>query len=81
MSVSPRDLLTQGKALPVSERLEVIRELAASLDAEDSFWLGDEWAEVLDRREASLDDGSAKCVPWEDVERSLAERIQRHVDG
>jgi hypothetical protein len=51
------------------------------LDAEESFWLGDEWAETLDRRETSLDDGSAKCVSWEDVERRLAERIQRHVDG
>ncbi|MBX3451826.1 MAG: addiction module protein [Planctomycetaceae bacterium] len=81
MSVSPRDLLTQGKTLSVPERLDVIRELAASLDAEESFWLGDEWAETLDRRETSLDDGSAKCVSWEDVERRLAERIQRHVDG
>lgn len=41
MSVSPRDLLSQGKSLPVAERLEVIRELAASLEAEESFWLSD----------------------------------------
>lgn len=80
MSVSPRELLTQGKMLSVPERIEVIRELAASLEAEESFWLSDEWAETLNRRECSLDDGSAKSVPWEDVERRMAERIQRHVD-
>ena len=81
MTVSPRDLFTQGKTLSAPERLEVIRELAASLDAEESFWLSDEWAETLDRREAGLNDGLAKSMPWEDVERRLAERIQRHVDG
>lgn len=79
MSVSPRELLTQGKMLSAPERIEVIRELAASLEAEESFWLSDEWAETLNRRESSLDDGSARSVPWEDVERRMAERIQRHV--
>lgn len=75
------ELLVQGKSLPIHERLEVIRELAASLDTDDSFWLSDEWAETLTRRAAEMDADPSKVVPWADVERRLAERIRRHVDG
>jgi len=81
MSNLQLDLLTQGKSLPVPERLEVIRELAASLEAESSFWLSDEWAETLDRRAAELDADPSRAAPWADVERRLAERIRRHVAG
>lgn len=81
MPDSPSHILAQGKSLPVHERLEVIRALAESLDADESFWLNQEWAETLDRRAAEMDADSSKSVPWADVERRLAARIQQHVDG
>jgi hypothetical protein len=37
MTRTQLDLLAQGKTLPVPDRLEVIRELAASLDVDESF--------------------------------------------
>jgi putative addiction module component (TIGR02574 family) len=76
------ELLSSVKSLPVPERLAMIRELAASLETEDSFWLSDEWAVTLDRRSAELDAADpSRRVPWADVEHRLAERIRRHVDG
>jgi putative addiction module component (TIGR02574 family) len=81
MTATQRELLAQGKSLPVPERLEVIRELAASLEADASFWLSDNWGETLDRRAAELDADSSRGVPWSDVERRLAERIRSHVAG
>lgn len=39
MSTSQADVLSQGRLLPHDERLEVIRELAASLEEDQSFWL------------------------------------------
>lgn len=80
MSKLSHDLLTQGKALPVPERLEVIRELAASLEADESFWLSEEWAQTLDQRAADLDADPSGVVPWADVERRIAERIRRYVE-
>jgi putative addiction module component (TIGR02574 family) len=81
MTQAQLDWLSQAKDLPVPERLEVIRALAATFEAEDSFWLSDEWAATLDRRAAELDADPSRAVPWADVERRLAERIRRHVAG
>ena len=81
MSQEQLELVAKGKTLPVPERLEVIRELAASLDADDSFWLSDDWAETLRRRGSELDAASSQAVSWEEVDRRLDERIRRHVEG
>ncbi len=81
LTVPQAELLAQGKTLPFPERLEVIRELAASLDVEESFWLSNEWADTLTRRAAELEADPSKAVPWEEVERRLAERVRRHLDG
>lgn len=66
--------------LPFKERLEVIRQLAATLNQEQSFWLEDEWADVLEQREAELHAGRVQGVPWAAVEEGLLKRIQRHID-
>lgn len=81
MTNSQSEILVRGKSLPIHERLEVIRELAASLDKDESFWLSDEWAATLARRAAEMDADPSKAVPLADVEQRLAERIRRHVDG
>ena len=34
----------------------------------------------IDRRAASVDDGSAELMPWEDVKRRTRERLARSFD-
>jgi putative addiction module component (TIGR02574 family) len=81
MSDAQLELVAKGRTLTVAERLAVIRELASSLEGEDSFWLSDEWAATLDRRASELDADRSLAVPWEDVDRRLDARIRRHVEG
>jgi len=81
MSDALLEVVAKGKSLPMPDRIAAIRELAASLDVDESFWLSDDWDSILDRRASELDHDPSRAVPWTDVDRRLEERVRRHVDG
>jgi putative addiction module component (TIGR02574 family) len=81
MSDALLEVVAKGKSLPIPDRISAIRELAASLDSDQSFWLSDEWNSILDQRAAELDKDPSRAVSWAEVDRRLEARIRRHVDG
>ena len=66
-----RKLLAEAAELPLEERAELVHELARTLpDAYASEELELDYDE-LDRRMASVRDGSAELVPWEEARKQL----------
>jgi putative addiction module component (TIGR02574 family) len=69
-------LLTQAKGLDVAERVELINELWASIDA-DALPVSSAEAALIDQR---LDEADAEPLAgrsWEAVEASLRSRIRK----
>jgi putative addiction module component (TIGR02574 family) len=66
-----RKLLAEAAELPLEERAELVHELARTLP---DAYVGDELDldyDELDRRMASVGDGSADLVPWEEARKQL----------
>jgi putative addiction module component (TIGR02574 family) len=71
-------LLAEAKKLPPEERQSFAIELLDSLDGQDD--LDDEawteaWRPELERRLRSMEDGTVKGIPWEEVRRRLLARL------
>lgn len=69
-----RALLAQAKELGVAERIELINELWASIDA-DSLPVAPAEAALIDQRLADADADPLVGRSWEDVETSLRSRL------
>jgi putative addiction module component (TIGR02574 family) len=66
--------------MPVSDRLRLIDELAATVPAEELpddevFPLSAEWMEEINRRSDEMDAGNAKLIPWEEARRELFKQV------
>lgn len=68
-------LLSQAKRLGVTERVELINELWASIDA-DALPVSPSEAALIDQRLVEADADPLAGRPWEDVETSLRRRIR-----
>ena len=68
-------LLSQAKGLGVAERVELISELWASIDA-DALPLSPAGAALIDQRLAEADAEPLVGRSWEDVEASLRSRTR-----
>lgn len=68
-------LLSQAKGLGVAERVELINELWASIDA-DVLPVSPAEAALIDQRLAEADVEPLVGRSWEDVEASLRSRIR-----
>ncbi len=68
-------LLSQAKELGVAERVELINELWASIDA-DALPVSSDEADLIDQRLAEADATPLVGRSWEDVEAALRSRIR-----
>ena len=60
--VDPTKLLTEALDLPVRDRLRIASALLRSVDPEEDEDAAEAWVTELDRRSASLADGTAQTI-------------------
>jgi putative addiction module component (TIGR02574 family) len=70
-------LLHEALELPPAERAALADSLLESLDADVDEGVEQAWRDEIERRIVSIDEGTAKLVPWEDVYARLRRRLQR----
>lgn len=70
-------LLHEALELPADARAALADFLLDSLDTAEDADVEQAWRHEIERRIVSLDEGSAKLVPWEDVHARLSRRLQR----
>ena len=75
METQAEHLLQTALSLPPSERAEIAASLIESLDEEANADVEAAWAEEIKRRLESIDKGEVQLVPWDDVIRSMRERL------
>ena len=81
MSNDAKELLARALRLPQSARASLAGQLLVSLDDGLDTDSDEAWREEIRRRVKSLDDGTAKTVPWEDVERALLAKVNEKEDA
>jgi len=72
-------ILSAASQLPVTERLRLIDELAASVPDDQPPTLSSAWLEEIERRSAEIDSGAVSTEAWPDVRRRLFDK--HGVDG
>lgn len=77
MSRSPAEILHEAMELPAEARAALADSLLGSLDTEIDADVEQAWREEIERRMASLEQGTAKTIAWEDVKARLAKRLDR----
>ena len=75
MDTRAEQILQSALNLQPGERAEIAATLLRSLDDPEDDVLGPEWAEEIKRRIESIDKGEVQLIPWEDVIRSMRERL------
>jgi putative addiction module component (TIGR02574 family) len=75
MSTEGQQFLQAALALPESERAEIAATLIRSLDSEPGDDIDAAWAAEIEKRIRSIDDGSAKLIPWDDVMQEVDGRL------
>jgi len=70
-------LLQEALELSPEERAALADSLLESLDIEADANVDQPWRDEIERRIVSLDEGTAKLVPWEEVRARLSRRLQR----
>ncbi len=75
MDTHAEQILQSALTLQPNERAEIAATLLRSLDDQTKDVLGPEWAEEIKRRIEEIDKGEVQLIPWEDVIRSLRERL------
>ena len=77
MSRSPQELLKEAMDLPPEARAALADSLLNSLDTETDLNVEQAWQEEIQKRMASIEDGTAEMISWEDVQAQLLRRLQR----
>ena len=75
MTKPAEKVLSEALSLDTRERAEIAAELIASLDGERDEDVEAAWAAEADRRIEEVEAGTAKLVPWRDVERRVEKEI------
>ena len=65
MATTSEQVLELAMALPAAERFRLVEALIAAEQSPPPF--DESWREVVQRRSAELDAGTAKGVPWAEV--------------
>lgn len=71
-------ILQSALNLQPGERAEIAATLLRSLDDQADDVLDPEWADEIKRRIESIDKGEVQLIPWEDVIRSMRERLRQN---
>ena len=70
-------ILHEALELPPEARAALADSLLGSLETAVDGDAEQAWREEIEQRVASLEDGSAIPVPWEDVQTRIARRLGR----
>ena len=65
-----QSLLSEGVALTIDERFELISAIWESIPDEQRPPLSDEWLAEIERRSAEYDAGNARTYTWEEVQEA-----------
>lgn len=74
MSSESHEILQSALALPETERAGIAASLILSLDSETDDDADAAWAEEIQRRIASVDNGEVKLIPWDEVMLEMRDR-------
>jgi putative addiction module component (TIGR02574 family) len=75
MDTQAEQILQTALRLPVDDRAEIAESLIQSIDEERAAEIEAAWAEEIRRRIEEIDNGQAQMVPWDEVIRSMRERL------
>jgi putative addiction module component (TIGR02574 family) len=75
MDTQAEHLLQTALGLPPNDRAEIAASLIHSLDDEADADVDAAWAEEINRRIESIDNGQVQLIPWDEVMRSMRERM------
>jgi putative addiction module component (TIGR02574 family) len=75
MNTEAQQVLQTALSLPYEERVEIAESLIWSLDEKESMEIEAAWSQEIKRRLDSIDRGEAQMIPWEEVIRSMRERL------
>ena len=75
MTVTFDSVLQDALRLPVEERSRIASRLIESVDDGDDIELSPAWRAEIDRRIESIQSGTAKLIPHEDVMASVRQKL------
>lgn len=75
MTKSAEAVLAEALQLDDQDRAELAAELLASLDGPADPGAEEAWAEEIERRVESLENGTAELESWEEVKRRIEKEI------
>ncbi len=73
--IAVAEIIEEVLHLPRTDRSYIASRLLESLDNDDDSQLSPEWAEELDRRVKSIDDGTATMISSEDLWKEINQRF------
>jgi len=74
------DVFSKALDLPFEDRIRLVRDLLATLEAPADPDADRAWANEIERRIREVDDGTVQLIPWEEVRKRLESRLasRRH---
>ena len=75
MDTQAEQVLQIALSLSADDRAEIAESLIQSLDEGRAVDIEAAWAEEIGRRIEEIDNGNAQMIPWEEVIRSMRERL------
>ena len=75
MDTQAEQILQIALSLSADDRAEIAESLIQSLDEGRAVDIEAAWAEEIGRRIEEIDNGNAQMIPWEEVIRSMRERL------
>jgi putative addiction module component (TIGR02574 family) len=75
MRTEAEQVLQKALALDPDDRVEVAEALIVSLGDERTAEIEAAWAEEIKRRLESIEKGEVQLVPWDEMMRSMRERL------
>lgn len=81
MGKSVAEIYEEAATLDEDDRARLAGLLLQSIEIVADRDVEGAWVEEIEERLASIDDGSAKLVPWEEVKRRTHEKLSRSFGG
>src|SRR5438094_447273 len=75
MDSHAQQILQSALTLPPDDRVEIAESLILSLDEKRAAEIESAWAAEIKRRIDSIDRGEVQLIPWDDMMRSMRERL------
>ena len=77
MATELEKVVEQVLSLPGSQRLSVARRILESVEPQANEEVERAWEEEIVKRVETIDDGTAKFRPWEEIKKEFDSRFPR----